>query len=97
MRLTGSGQVTDVKGRSLRAQPLSVDLQFWARGRTAKLLSAAGLLSTQKDDSGYTMLREPIHLGGTIEHLDISRWHELLVKAAQNPGAPKKGPDGPSR
>jgi hypothetical protein len=97
MRLTGSGQVTYVKGLSLRTQPLSVDLQFWARGRTAKLLSTAGLLSTQKDDTGYTMLREPIHLGGTIEHLDTSRWHEMLVKAAQNPGTPKKGPEGSSR
>jgi hypothetical protein len=92
-RLTGSGQVNYVKGLPLRAQPLSVDLQFWARGRTAKLLSTAGLLSTQKDDLGYTLLSEPIHLGGTIEHIDKSRWHELLVKAAtQNPGGPKKGP-----
>jgi hypothetical protein len=92
-RLTGSGQVTYVKDLPLRARPFSVDLQFWARGRTAKLLSTAGLLSTQKDDSGYALLREPIHLGGTIEHIDTSRWHELLVKAAaQNPGGPKINP-----
>lgn len=92
-RLTGSGQVTYVKGLALRAQPLSVNLQLCARGRTAKLLSTAGLLSTQKDDLGYTLLSEPIHLGGTLEHIDKSRWHELLVKAAErNPGSPKKSP-----
>jgi hypothetical protein len=92
-RLTGSGQVTYVKGLSLRAQPLSVDLQLWARGRIAKLLSTAGLLSAQKDDLGYALLSEPIHLGGTLEHIDKSRWHELLVKAAaRNLGGPKKSP-----
>jgi hypothetical protein len=91
-RVTGSGQITYVKGLPLRAQPLSVDLQFGARGRIAKLLSAAGLLSTQKDDLGYTMLSQPIFLGGTLEHIDNRRWHELLVKAAtQMPAGGKKG------
>ena len=90
-RLTGSGQITFVKGLSLRAQPFSVDLQFWAHGGIAKLLSAAGLLSTQKDELGYALLNQPIHLGGTLEHIDKSRWHDLLVKAAaRKPEAPKK-------
>lgn len=92
-RLTGSGQIGFVKGLTLRAQPLIVDLQFWVRGQTAKLLSSTGLLSAQKDDAGYTMIREPVRLSGTVGHIDISKWHELLVKAAsQNPGGPKKGP-----
>jgi hypothetical protein len=70
-----------------------VDLQFWGRNRIAKRLSKVGLLSTQKDDLGYTMLNQPIHLGGTLEHIDKSQWHKLLVKAAaQNPDVPKKGP-----
>jgi hypothetical protein len=81
-RLTGSGQITCVKDISLRARPLSVDLQFWGRGRIAKRLSKVGLLSTQKDGLGYTMLNQPIHLGGTLEHIDNSQWHKLLVKAA---------------
>jgi hypothetical protein len=90
-RVTGSGQITYVKGLSLRAQPLSVDLQFGARGQIAKLLSAAGLLSAKKDDLGYTLLNQPIVLGGTLEHIDKSRWHDLLVKAAtRNPDGPKK-------
>jgi len=90
-RLTGSGQITFVKGLSLRAQPFSVDLQFWAHGGIAKLLSSAGLLSTRKDELGYALLNQPIHLGGTLEHIDKSRWHDLLVKAAaRKPEAPKK-------
>jgi hypothetical protein len=70
-----------------------VDLQFWARGRVAKLLSTAGLLSADKDGLGYLKLSQPIHFGGTLEHIDRSQWHNLLVKAAaQNPGGPKKTP-----
>ncbi len=92
-RLTGSGQITYVNGLSLRSQPLSVDLQFWARGRVARHLAKAGLLSTDKDSLGYARLSQPIHLGGTLEHIDRSQWHNLLVKtAAQSPAGPKKTP-----
>jgi hypothetical protein len=91
-RLTGSGQITCVEGRPLREQTLSVDLQFWARGGIARHLSTAGLLSTRKDDLGYALLGQTIHLGGTLEHIDKSQWHNLLVKAAaRNPAGPKKG------
>jgi hypothetical protein len=92
-RLTGSGQIAGAKDLSIRARPLSVDLQFWGRGRIAKRLSKVGLLSTQKDDHGYTLLNQPVHLGGTLEHIDMSQWHKLLVKAAlQTPDVPKKAP-----
>ena len=92
-RLTGSGEITYEKGLSLRARPLSVDLKLSGRKGAARHLSAAGLLSAQKDDLGYAMLSQPIHLGGTLGHIDCSQWHQLLVKAAkQNPVAPKKSP-----
>ena len=91
-RVTGSGQITYVKGLPLRARPLRVDLQFGARGRIAKLLSAAGLLSAQQDGLGYTLLSQTIFFGGTLEHIDNRRWHDLLVKAAtQRPAGGKKG------
>jgi len=91
-RVTGSGQITYVKGLSLSARPLSVELQFGARGRIAELLKVAGLLSSHKDDLGYTMLNQPIHFGGTLEHIDASQWHDLLAKAAtQMPAGGKKG------
>ncbi len=91
VRVTGSGQITYVKGRPLRARPLRVDLQLGVRGQVAKLFSAAGLLSTRKDDLGYTMLSQPIVLGGTLAHIDGSQWHNLLVKAARRDsgGSPK--------
>ena len=89
---TGSGLIAYVPGLPFRAQPLRVDLQFGARGQIAKLLSAAGLLSTQKDGLGYMLLSQPISLGGTLQHVDTRQWHDLLVKAAkQTPAVPKKG------
>jgi hypothetical protein len=56
-------------------------------------LSTAGLLSADKDGLGYTRLIQPIHFGGTLEHIDRSQWHNLLVKAATpKPVEPKKNP-----
>jgi hypothetical protein len=91
-RLTGSGQISCVNGRSLRAQPLSVDLQLSVRGRNAELLSQAGLLSSPKDTQSFATLNQPIHFGGTLEHLDESAWHDLLAKAATKP--PEGGKKG---
>jgi hypothetical protein len=93
VRLTGAGQIGHVEGRPLRAQPLSVDLQFWARGRMAKLLSAAGLLSGRKDDHGYAAMNQPIQLRGTLEKIDTSQWHKAMVESAKgHPASPKSGP-----
>ncbi len=90
VRMTGSGQIGHVEGRAIRAQPLSVDLQFWVKGRMAKLMAAAGLLSDRKDDHGYTALKEPILLRGTLEKIDTSQWHAVMVKSAQRaPGSVK--------
>jgi hypothetical protein len=96
-RVTGSGQITYEPGRPLRARPLHVDLQFGARDRVAKLMAAAGLLSNHKDDSGYTLLSGPIVFGGTLEHIDRSSWHKLLVEAAKRtpPADAKKSPKAP--
>ena len=91
-RLAGSGQITYVKGLPLSAQPIGLELRFGARGSIAELLATAGLLSSEKDEQGYIMLREPIHFGGTLEQIDSSQWHDLLVKAAtQEPVRGKKG------
>jgi len=52
------------------------------------------LLSTQKDDHGYTLLNQPVHLGGTLEHIDMSQWHTnyWLRLRLQTPDVPKKSP-----
>jgi len=89
-RLTGTGQITAVPGTALRNSPLSLDLRFGARGRIARLLATAGLLSDQKDERGFSLLREPVHLGGSLAAIDTSAWHRLLVQAAVPRAAPKK-------
>ena len=82
VHIKGTGSVGYVKGAPLFKEPLSADLQFGARGRAADLLSKAGLLSSRKDELGYSLLSEPVHLGGTLDHIDIGQWHQLLVEAA---------------
>jgi hypothetical protein len=89
--LTGSGQVTEVEGQPLRAQPLSLDLELGVRKGAADFLKAAGLLTSRQDQLGYTLLNQSIHLGGTLEHIDASQWHDLLTAAAKpQPAAGKK-------
>lgn len=90
--LTGSGQIAYVKNLPLAARPLSLDLRLGARGGVAELLSTAGLLAVGKDSQGYSWLNQTIHFGGTLEQIDESQWHDLLVKAATPvPEGPKKG------
>ena len=92
-RLTGTGEIGYVPGVPLRDRPLSVDLEFSARGDTADLLEKAGLLSQRKDDLGYVFLNQPVHFGGTLGHFDASQWHDLLAKAAlRKPEEGKKNP-----
>jgi hypothetical protein len=59
-----------------------VELQLGVRGKLAPLLATAGLLSARKDEQGYTLLNQPIRLGGTMQHIDETQWHDLLAKAA---------------
>jgi hypothetical protein len=90
--LAGSGQIAYAKGMAIAARPLSVELQFGARGALADLLSGTGLLSSQKNPQGYTLFNQPIRFGGSLAHLDDSQWHDLLVKAATpKPDPEKKG------
>jgi hypothetical protein len=91
-RLTGSGQIAFVKDLSLQARPLSMDLQLWVRGPVVKRMSGAGLLSSKKDDRGYTALSQPIHLGGTMGRMDRSQWHDLLLKVVKDSEIQKKNP-----
>jgi len=90
--LTGSGEIGYAKGIALSARPLSLDVQFGVRGSIADLLKKVGLLSAQKDALGYTLIDQPIHLGGTLEQLKQDAWRAALVEAAtRKPVAAKKG------
>ena len=82
VRLLGTGRIACKKGLSLPGQALSVDLQLSAQGKTAELLSKAGLLSPRRDELGYAVLSQALHFGGTVAHIDAGQWTDLLVKAA---------------
>lgn len=90
-RATGSGTIAYVPGKPLRDRPLHLHVQYGVRDWYAKLMAAAGLLSSRKDDHGYTLLKEPIAISGTLAHPDNRQWHELLVKSAERqPGKSEK-------
>ena len=90
--LTGTGEIGNLPGRPLRAQPLSLDLTLGFKGRSAQLLTTARLLSAEKNEQGYAVLRQPIRFGGSLEKIDSSAWRDLLLKAAAGtPDRPKKG------
>jgi hypothetical protein len=80
--LTGTGQIAFARDTPLKARPLSADLVFAFKGHPAELLGKAGLLSGRKDTAGYALLNQPVHLAGTVEHIDTSAWHDLLARAA---------------
>lgn len=82
VRLEGTGRIAGARGLALSDQALSADLQLGAKGKAAELLGKAGLLSSRKDDLGYSELSQGVHFGGTLAHLDTGPWSDLLVKAA---------------
>ena len=91
-RLSGSGQIAYVKDLPLVARPLSVDLRLGVRGRKAELLSTAGLREADKDQQGFWLLNQTVHFSGTLQQIDGSQWHDLLLKAATKvPDSRKKG------
>ena len=82
--LTGNGLITaqTQTGKPLIACPLSLDWDLSFHGHPAELLTKDGLMAVKKDAPGYTLLKPRIHVGGTLEHPDLSQWHDLLAKAA---------------
>jgi hypothetical protein len=92
VRLQGTGRIGGESGIPLAEQALGVDLRLGAQGKTADLLAKAGLLSARKDELGYSIFAQAIHIGGTLAHVDAGEWNDLLIKAAtRKPEAAKKG------
>jgi hypothetical protein len=85
-RMTGTGRITHVDGIPLQAQPLALDLELGVRGRIEKFLGTVGMLQDGKDELGYTKLYQPIHLGGTLQHIDQSQWRQMLAEAPLRKG-----------
>jgi hypothetical protein len=92
VRLRGTGQIAAARGIALADRALSLDLQLGAQGKTAELLKKAGLLTDRKDELGYSVFSQTIHLGGTLAQIDASQWNAVLIKAATpKPAGGKKG------
>ncbi len=81
-RLQGSGRIAAAAGQPYSAGPLSLDLTLGVRGQLTEIFAKAGLLAGTKDSDGFTNLTTPLRFGGTLEKIDRSMWHDLLVKAA---------------
>ncbi len=88
--LTGSGQIAPVKGLALAKRPLSLDVRFGARLTIANLMRTAGIVGTEKDDKGFSVVPQVLHFGGTLEQVDAGPWHDLLAKAAAKVPPKKK-------
>ncbi|PTY07130.1 hypothetical protein DB347_07405 [Opitutaceae bacterium EW11] len=89
-RLVGSGKMTALKGKPLRAWPLEVELKLAAHDDIATILGKTGLPVSAKGEDGFIWLEQPFHFRGTLEHLDTAEWHDLLHKAAQKSEPAKK-------
>lgn len=85
--ITGAGDVGRASGLAFPARPLSLVLRLAVKGDPAKLLGSAGLLSGEKDALGYSALAQPIRLGGTLEQVDATPWHDLLAAVAAKAAA----------
>lgn len=82
MRLTGDGQLTHQDDLDFMHQPLALELELKARGRTAEILRYLDLLSAEKDDLGYAVCTLPLRVGGTLLNPDTSELKSALVKLA---------------
>jgi hypothetical protein len=83
--LVGFGKIGRADALPLSAAPLGADLQLGVRGNLVHLARVAGLLSDDRDSLGYSLLSQPIHIGGTAQHPDLSAWQAILAAAAKPP------------
>jgi hypothetical protein len=70
IRLLGKGTVTYVAGKRVLEQPMNATLSFAARGKVEQLLGKMHLLDGTKDEVGYSRIKEPILIGGTLSKPD---------------------------
>lgn len=83
VRLTGQGRVTNVPGKPLLAQPLTLQVNLAVRGQLAQSMDSLSLLSSTPDELGYLPLGISLPaLGGTLEFPDTSAFFGELVKRA---------------
>jgi hypothetical protein len=81
VRLIGKGGVTNVPGKPLLEQPLSVSYSLAARGKVEQILGKMRVLDGTKDDLGYSKVKDTGTIGGTLSRPDPS---QLFIKLAQS-------------
>jgi len=84
MRLEGGGEVTYEADTPLLEQPLAAQFKLGARGHTADLFKAVGMLGAKADDLGYFEFLEPLKIGGTLGDPDTSELQAALLKDIYN-------------
>ena len=81
LRLTGGGGLRMVPGRSLLELPLKLQLQLDAKGEFSSSLAKLNLLAAPAED-GFSSMKDPLVLDGTLKQIGTSQITRLLTKAA---------------
>ena len=83
LRLTGSGSIQHVAGKSFMEQPLDMTLNLGTRGQIGDWLKQLNVLDQKQQDSlGYTSIKTPVRLAGTLQRPDVSEFAKTLAEAA---------------
>jgi hypothetical protein len=73
--------VTHVEGRPLLDQPLSVEMNLFARGKVESLLNRARLVEGPRDDLGFVRAKYPVVVAGTMAKPDALSFYTRLATA----------------
>ena len=84
IRLTGSGQITQVPGVPLMQQPLLVNLQLGAKDQLAADFRTLKLIEGNADKQGYAVLVEDVKLDGSLQSIGTSQLSGLINRALTN-------------
>ena len=82
VRLSGTGEIRQVAGVPVLAQPLDLQLNLGARGKLGDLIRRAGLLETRQDSLGYAAFAVPLRIGGTLGNPDTNAIRTALLNSA---------------
>lgn len=80
-RLQGAGQVSQVEGKPLLEQPLTLTLALGARGKLEEQLGKLRVLDGTRDELDYARAREKVVLTGTLSRPDPTPFFTRLAAA----------------
>lgn len=82
IRMSGSGRMRHVAGRSVLDDELALDVQIRARGRPAELMKYLGVLDSKPDELGYAACTIPVRVGGTVGNPEAPEFSNRLIALA---------------